>query len=141
MKQVNRIVIFLFLLTSCSNGIENDLYVLVEKQFRIDNCNVKFSNIIKEDWDSFYIVSEFIIPIEITDEIGIEYTGEMVKEDEYRIIFIYKNKIIKEESFFISRIIIENEFNSGITKVSRNDSFCCEFVDVLEPSYYVLKKQ
>ena len=60
-KKVNKGVIILFLLASCSNKIDKKIYDLVEKQFQKDSCNVNFSNIIKEDWDSFYIIHEFLI--------------------------------------------------------------------------------
>ena len=128
------------ILIGCKENLNDKMYVLVDEQFQNDSCNVSFNDLIQEPWEQLYLIDAFSMPSEISNAIGFKYLGNMVGDSEYKIIVTYQKKILKEESFDLSRMVFRDNDSNGIIKISRNDRFCVEYNSSVTPHFYYLKE-
>ncbi len=143
MKVKIRIPLFFlitFFLVGCSENLDDKMFEIIENQNKKNSCKVNFQEIINEPWSLMYIVEEYFTPEEISKAIGFKYLGQMVSDCEYRVIITDHKKILTEFSFYSSRIVFDEDNDSGITQVSAKDTFCAIYNTTIEPHFYSLKK-
>lgn len=117
-------IILLFLLTSCAKTPSEQIIDYIEKN---QNNNFKseivdFSNIFKFNWETIYIFSPLTYPEDIEKEIGFKYDGNIVEDNNYLILFIENNRIVKKFTYSELRIGFDDNNNMGVYKIHYKDA-------------------
>lgn len=142
LKQTYQTIIFVFLiitLVGCSENLNDTMYAIVKEQYKNDSCEINFNGLIQEPWEQLYIIDEIIIPKEISNALGFNYSGKMVSDGEYRLVITDGKKVLREENFYLSRIVFSDDNNTGIVNISVNDTFCARHITKVSPHFYSLK--
>lgn len=91
-------LIFLFLLISCDDTSKSEISQKIDKEYTDENCEIRMSNLIPEDWDYVFIFKTNNSLEEINNQLGFEYP--YFEDVATRIVFVKNKNIVYHEDEF-----------------------------------------
>lgn len=115
---------FLFSLISCSNSPSDQIinYVKEKQSKDLKDVVIDIRDIFKFKWETIYIFSPLTYPEDIEKELGFKYDGNIVKDNNYLVLFVNGNKIIKEYTYSELKIGFDDNKNMGVYEIQYEDA-------------------
>lgn len=114
----------LFLFFSCNDTPRDKIIDYAKRKYGNDFKEgvIDLSDVFNFKWDKMYMFSPLLYPEDITKEIGVNYKGGIVPDDNYLLLFVKDSMVVKEYPYFRLGIGFSDNNHTGVYMVDHENA-------------------